>query len=162
MKTLLLILGLGLSAVTDAQTNNAKALVDSQDYVFKAWQAMPMRGRVRNLTYDYDLKVSKQAIVSYLPYYGEAYVAPIDPTKNGLEFTSKDYTYTVTPGKKEGWTVMIKPKDYPEVQQMILNISSAGYASLQVISTNRQAISFSGAIVPSSTTSKKKPSKDEK
>ena len=149
------MLGLGLSAVAGAQTKNAKALVDSQDYVFKAWTALPMSGMVRNLTYDYDLKITKKAIASYLPYYGEAYVAPMDPSKGGLEFTSKNFSYTVTPGKKDGWTVMIKPNDYPDVQQMILNISSAGYASLQVISTNRQAISFNGAIQPTSTPKKR-------
>lgn len=148
MKSLLLLLGVCLSAVAGAQSQaDIKALVDSQNYVFKAQTAMPLSGRVRNLTSDYDLKVTKGSVESYLPYFGQAYVAPIDPSKGGLEFTSKDFSYAVTPGKKEGWTVTIKPKDYKDVQQMILSISSAGYATLQVIPTNRQTISFNGVIV---------------
>ena len=147
MKNLLLFLCAGMVVVARAQSPDTKKLVESQNFVFKAQTAMPLSGRVRNLTSDYDLKISKEAVVSYLPYYGQAYVAPMDPSKNGLDFTSKDFNYTVTTGKKEGWTVTIKPKDYKDVQQMTLTISSAGYATLQVISTNRQAISFNGIIV---------------
>jgi len=123
-----------------------KSLVDSQNYVFIAQSAMPMSGRVRQLTPDYDLKVTKSSIVSYLPYFGRAYTAPIDPTQGGIQFTSKDFEYTAHPRAKGGWDVLIKPKDYRDVQQMSLSISSTGYATLQVTSTNRQPISFNGII----------------
>jgi len=123
-----------------------KNLVDSQTYVFVAQTALPMSGRTRQLTTDYDLRVTKSSIVSYLPYFGRAYQAPIDPTKGGLQFTSKDFEYTATPGKKGGWSIQIKPKDYRDVQQMTLSISDNGYGTLQVISTNRQPISFNGYI----------------
>ena len=146
MKSLLLIVALGLGVAARAQSKDTKALVESQNFVFKAQTALPMGGRSRNLTGDYDLKVSKDAVVSYLPYFGRAYVAPIDPSKGGIEFTSKDFSYISVPGKKDGWTVTIKPRDYKDVQQLILSISSEGYASLQVVSTSRQAISFNGVI----------------
>src|SRR5258707_9279971 len=64
-----------------AKTAAIKNLVDSQNYVFVAQSAMPMSGNVRQLTPDYDLKVSKSSIISYLPDSGRAYTAPIDPTK---------------------------------------------------------------------------------
>jgi len=124
-----------------------KTMVESQNYVFKPQSASPMGGRVRQLTSDYDLKVTKESIISYLPYFGRAYSVPIDPTKGGIQFTSKNFDYTLTPGKKDGWNVLIKPKDYSDVQQMTLNISSTGYASLQMTSTNRQPISFNGTVV---------------
>ena len=123
-----------------------KNLVDSQNYVFIPQSAMPMAGRVRQLTPDFDLKVTKNSIVSYLPYFGRAYTPPIDPTKGGIQFTSKDFEYTATPKSKGGWDVLIKPKDYRDVQQMNLSISSTGYATLQVTSTSRQPISFNGYI----------------
>ena len=123
-----------------------KSLVDSQSYVFVAQSALPLSGRVRQLTSDYDLRVSKSSITSYLPYFGRAYQAPIDPTQGGIQFTSKDFEYTATQGKKGGWDVRIKPKDYKDVQQMNLNISASGYGTLQVLSTNRQPISFNGYI----------------
>ncbi|HXB07900.1 MAG TPA: DUF4251 domain-containing protein [Puia sp.] len=146
MKSLLLIVGLGLGILARAQSKDTKSLVESQNFVFKAQTAIPQSGRSRNLTSDYDLKVSKDVVVSYLPYYGQAYEAPIDPSKGGLDFSTKDFSYASVPGKKDGWTVTIKPRDYKDVQQLVLRISSEGYASLQVISTNRQAISFNGVI----------------
>jgi hypothetical protein len=130
-----------------SKTAAMKNLVESGVYVFTAQSVMPMSGRVRQLTTDnYTLKISKEKITSDLPYFGQAYTAPMDPTKTGIQFTSKNFDYTVTPRKKGGWDVLIKPKDYKDVQQMTLSISSAGYASLQVISNSRQAISFNGII----------------
>jgi hypothetical protein len=147
MKSFVLLLSMGLGIVAHAQSKSVKELVEAQGYVFKAQTALPMSGRTRNLTTDYDVQVSKTSVVSYLPYFGRAYVAPIDATKSALDFTSKDFEYASTPGKKDGWTVTIKPKDYTEVRQMTITISSDGYATLQVISTNRQAISFNGIVV---------------
>ncbi len=121
-------------------------LVESQSYVFKAQTALPLSGRSRHLTSDYDLRVSKASIISYLPYFGRAYAPPIDPTQGGIQFTSKAFDYKMTPGKKGGWTVVIKPSDIRDVQRMTLSISSAGYTTLQVTSMNRQAISFNGVI----------------
>ena len=129
-----------------AKTAAIKNMIDSQSYVFKAQSATPMSGRNRQLTSDYDLKVTKDKLVSYLPYFGRAYSAPIDPSQGGIQFTSKDFDYTTTPRKKGGWDIQIKPKDYRDVQQMSLTISEDGYASLQVTSINRQPISFSGYI----------------
>ncbi|HVU56865.1 MAG TPA: DUF4251 domain-containing protein [Puia sp.] len=152
MKLFTLLLSLLVTCTTHAQDNDTaktaaiKALVDSQNYVFVAQSALPMSGRVRQLTSDYDLRVTKSSIVSYLPYFGRAYTAPIDPTKGGIQFTSKDFEYTAKPRDKGGWDVSIKPKDYRDVQQMSLSISSTGYATLQVTSTSRQPISFNGII----------------
>lgn len=132
-----------------------KALIDSQNYVFKAQSAIPMSGATRQLNYDYDLKVSKDTINSYLPYYGRAYTAPMDPTQGGIHFISKDFEYTVTPGKKQGWDIVIKPKDVQDVQMMSLSVSSDGYATLQVTSTSKQPITFNGIITERKTKKKK-------
>jgi hypothetical protein len=122
------------------------AMVDSQTYVFKAQSATPLSGRLKQLTSEYDLTVTPTVVVSDLPYFGRAYTSPIDPSQGGIQFTSKNFEYTKTPRKKGGWDVLIKPKDVSDVQQMILTIFENGYGTLQVISTNRQQISFSGNI----------------
>jgi hypothetical protein len=124
-----------------------KNLIDSQNYVFQAQTATSLGGRVRQLTADYDLTVGKESIESYLPYYGRAYSAPIDPRQGGIQFTSKDFTYSAVPGKKGGWSVQIKPRDAGDVQQLSLNVSDDGYAMLQVINTSKQPISFYGVVV---------------
>jgi hypothetical protein len=154
----LFILAAGSLSMASAQTENSKTdkaaakkalikeWVESQNYVFQAQIAMPSGGRSRQLTTDYDLTVTQGSVISYLPYFGRAYSAPIDPSQGGIQFTSKDFVYTAAPGKKGGWDIVIKPKDASGVQQLSLNISDQGYANLQVISTNRQPISFSGIV----------------
>jgi hypothetical protein len=122
------------------------SLVDSQHYVFIAQSASPMTGRTRQLTSDYSLKVSTDVIISDLPYYGRAYSAPVDPSQLGIQFTSKAFSYTKSSRKKGGWDIVIKLKDSHDVQQMLLTIFENGHASLQVLSNNRQAITFNGSI----------------
>lgn len=122
-----------------------KDLVAAQNYVFKAQSAQPLGGGNRQLTTDYDLRITKEKITSYLPFFGRAFSAPL-PSQGGINFTSTSFDYTLTDRRKGGWSVLIKPKDAPEVQQLSLTISEDGYASLQVISTNRSAISYSGYI----------------
>jgi len=121
-------------------------MVDSQYYVFIAQSAMPMSGQTRQLTSEYTLLVSRTVIESYLPYYGRAYAAPVDPGEGGIKFTSKDFDYTTTSMKNGRWSILIKPKDYRDVQQLTLSISEDGYASLQVTCTSKQPISFNGII----------------
>jgi len=129
-----------------SKESNVKNMVDAGNYVFVAQTALPVRGGMRQLTSYYDLKVSKDTIVSALPYFGRAYTAPIDPTEGGINFTSTNFNYTTTERKKGGWDILIKPKDGKDVQQLFLTISETGYAVLQATSNNRQAISFNGYI----------------
>ena len=123
-----------------------KNMVESQQYIFKAQFVSPMTGQQRALTSDYDLTVSKSAVTSYLPFFGRAYSAPIDPSQGGIKFTSTKFQYIKEDSKKDGWDITIIPKDASDVQKLYLHISSNGYATLQVTSTNRQAISFDGRI----------------
>lgn len=145
------------SAQTRAQKKEAKqaeikAMVDAQNYVFKANYALPMRGGSRALTSDYDLVVSKDTIISFLPYFGRAYIAPtVNPTDGGIKINTTKFSYVATIKKNNLWTITIKPKDknitdWRDVQSMILSISPDGYGSLQVVSTNRDPISFNGYI----------------
>jgi hypothetical protein len=132
-----------------AQRTQIKDLVDSQHYVFNAQIAMPISGRTFQLTGDYyDLEIGKTTILSYLPYYGRAYSAPLDPARAGIQFTSKNFDYTATAKKNGGWDVLIKPKDVQDDWQLSLNITTDGYATLQANGGNRQPISFTGTIGP--------------
>ncbi|MDQ3843821.1 MAG: DUF4251 domain-containing protein [Bacteroidota bacterium] len=123
-----------------------KAMVEARDYVFKAQIALPMGGSTVQLTSDFDMRVTKNEIVTYLPYYGRAYSAPINPGEGGIRFTSTNFDYKVQEKKKRGWTIIIQPKDARDVRQLTLSISRSGYANLQVNSNNRQPISFTGYI----------------
>jgi len=131
------------------KTAGITTLVANQDYTFKPQTVTPLSGRLRQLTSEYSLQVSKDAIVSQLPYFGRAYSAPINTSDAGIQFTSKDFEYSLTEKKKGRWDAAIKFRDAKDVQQMQLTIFSNGTASLQVTSNNRQSISFNGYITAS-------------
>jgi hypothetical protein len=130
------------------QVATITALVESKHYIFKARSVTPMGGRMRQLTSDYGLKVSHDTIISDLPYFGRAYSTTMNSSDAGIQFTSKDFEYVVTPKKKgNGWDINIKFKDTKDVKQMQLSIFDNGSSSLQVISNSRQSISFDGDII---------------
>jgi hypothetical protein len=148
--TLLIVLfsnGLYAQKKDDLKKQVIERVVTSRNYIFKAENVMPT-GAVpnRQLSFGYDLRVSPDTIVSYLPYFGRAYTAPMDPTKGGIQFTSVKFEYKETKRKKGGWDIVIKPQDTQDASQMVLTVSETGFASLQVIGNNRQPISFSGYV----------------
>lgn len=120
--------------------------IESANYTFVPQTALPMSGKSISLDYSYSLKVSKDTINSYLPYFGRAYTAPISPTDGGIKFTSKDFDYSVTKNKKGMWDVSITTKDTPRKYSLSLSIGDTGYATLVVNENNRQPISFYGKI----------------
>jgi hypothetical protein len=134
-----------------AKAEAVKKMVDESNYVFVANSASPLGGGLRQLTSEYDLKITKDTITAWLPYFGVAHIAPIDPTEGGIKFTTTNFEYTTTRVKNGNWRILIKPRDknigdMRDVQQMWLTISENGYASLQVISTNRDPIMFDGEL----------------
>jgi hypothetical protein len=156
---LLFFLSAGLGAVhaqsdpVDKKTFKIELgnLLESRNYTFVALSIMPMAGGgTHQLTAgDYSLVVTKGPIISQLPYFGTGYSAPADPTKAGIQFTSTDFDYTESARKRGGWEVLIKLKDNKDIQRLSLDISDNGYATLHVVSTEKQPISYYGAITVS-------------
>ncbi len=130
----------------NAQKISYKNMIDSQHFVFEAQSVNPLRGRFRNLTSLYEVRVNKDSLISYLPFFGRAYNPQYNPTGSALDFTSTNFSYTVTPYKKNGWNVIIKPKDKNDIEQYFFTIYDNGTASLNVTSYSRDAISFNGYI----------------
>jgi|SRR5689334_15715599 len=124
-----------------------KAMVESKNFVFVADYVNPQSMRSRSLTTsDYDLTIKPGEVISYLPYFGRAYSAPING-EGGIKFTSKDFEYKLVKAKAHSWDISIKPRD-ADVQEMYLTVFDNGTASLNVNSNNRQSISYRGYIVP--------------
>lgn len=152
---LLLIVSAG-SGVSNAQTKTSKKAaklaevknrVESRHYTFLADYALPLRGGARQLTSEYDLRITPDSVISFLPYFGQAYLdVPYSPTDGGVKFTSTRFEYKVDERKKGGWEVTISPKDAKGIQRLILDISVDGYASLSVTSTNKDFISYNGSL----------------
>ena len=125
---------------------DVKNMVESGQYIFVAQYAFPMSGRTVTLTSEYDLTVSKDTIIAYLPYYGKAYQAPIDPSEGGIKFTSVKFDYRTIKSKKDGWDISMTAKDQSDNSQLSLHISTNGRATLQVSDIFRQPITFTGYI----------------
>lgn len=132
-----------------AKEQAVKQKIDSVNYTFKANYIVPMRGSGRTLaTNDYDLRVKKDSVIAYLPYFGRVYMkAPISSTDGGLKFTSTKFDYKTTPKKKGGWQVTILIKDTDKANRITLDISPNGSATLITTGNFRDAISFYGDIV---------------
>nr|WP_294794752.1 DUF4251 domain-containing protein [uncultured Mucilaginibacter sp.] len=142
-----------------------KRIVDSKNYVFKANFAQPMSGSSIPtsslsmgasgasipLTSTYDLTLSNDTLTAYLPYYGVAYTAPLNPQEGGVKFTTTKFDYTVTEKKNGNIQILFKPLNLQprapsDVVRMQLTVSESGYANLQLTLLNRQPISFSGTL----------------
>lgn len=129
------------------KTLQIKEKVETPDFTFNATDVYPMRFRPVHLTSSYDLKVSKDTVQAYLPYFGRAYVAPMDPSEGGIKFTSTDFEYSVVEGKRRGtWKVTIKTHDTNRSMSLYLDVWDNGSAQLIVSDPDRQNISFHGDI----------------
>ncbi|SFV32769.1 protein of unknown function [Thermoflavifilum thermophilum] len=120
--------------------------VQDRKFVFYARTALPLQGRMINLTdLSYTLKVMPDSLYASLPYFGEAYVAPANPAEGGIHIRSGKYRYQLN-RKKSGWHLTLFPTGSGDVYRMDLDISTEGYASLYIIPNQREAISYSGII----------------
>lgn len=123
-----------------------KALVESKMFVFDARNANPMRGRSMTLTSEYDVRITKDSIYSYLPYFGVAYSASYGGSDSPMIFDKPFETCTLEKTKK-GYTVEVDVKNGNDKLDFSFYISENGTTTLSVSSTNRQAITYYGDIV---------------
>ncbi len=156
-----LLIGLG-SLNAQESGDKLKALLDKQEYVFVATSVFPQGdaatqrilnrlsqgggNQLTQLSAGYDVKVSKTTVESFLPYFGRAFSAPMNPNEGGIKFKSEDFEYSRKQKKKKGWDIVIKPKDVSDINYLNLSVSESGYANLLVVSNQKSQISFYGYI----------------
>ncbi len=156
---LLAFITLHVNAQTDKATT--QRIVEAKNFIFVATSALPMNsteinnvlskmpganggGNISLTGSNYDVRITPDSVIAYLPYYGRSFSAPMDRDDVGFKFTSTKFTYENEKGKKGSWQITVNPKDTKEGVRMSLSISSSGYASLVVISNNKQSISYNG------------------
>lgn len=138
--------------VQTAAEKEAKALeirnaVEAFDFKFNATYAYPTGYRSIYLSPYYDVVVSPDTVDVYLPFYGRAYRAPMNPDEGGYRFTSTDFEYKILPGKKAGnHLVEIKINDQRRDLQFYIDVWENGSARLEVLDVDRQSISFAGEV----------------
>jgi hypothetical protein len=135
------------AAEKEERAAGIRRAVEVPDFIFEATYAYPTGYRSIYLSPYYDVKVSPDTVKAYLPYYGRAYRAPMDPRQGGFHFTSTDFTYQFSPGKREGnWICEVDIHDLDRPVTFRFDIWENGTARLDVSDTDRQLISFQGDI----------------
>ncbi|RWU06397.1 DUF4251 domain-containing protein [Pedobacter chitinilyticus] len=151
----------GLNAVAQTDKATTAKIVEAKTYTFVARSVTPlntqdisnvmskmpgaMQGGVINLTETYyEVKVTPDSVVAFLPYYGRSFSAPINQNDGGVKFTSKKFEYKSTKGKKHGWDTLIETKDARESYRLAFNISDNGYVTLSLNSNNKQSVTYQG------------------
>ena len=163
LNAILLIVTLFMVACTAqktavSSTENYGEIIGQQQYTFQAQNVTPTEdsrynprlmfpngSNLYNLSYGYNVRVTRDSVIAYLPFFGRAYTAPLDPSKGGIEFTSTNFDYKQTMRKKN-YQITINPKDVRDIRSVNITISPDGYAYLQVLSQNRTPISYNGII----------------
>jgi hypothetical protein len=135
----------------DLRISMVDSLIKNNDFKFVAQQANPLRGglisqRLTQLDGSYYLKISKDSINCYLPYFGVAQTAPYGSTDNGIQFISTVFTYDKASKEKGSYQITIIPKNTEKANRLFLSISESGMATLNVNSNYRDPISFTGNI----------------
>jgi hypothetical protein len=154
---------------TKAERNAMKAadvkkLLDSKTFTFHARYANPLGGGVTSLngqlinispqgtghiylTTDYDVRVRPDSVIAFLPYFGRTTFAPsLNSDDAGVKFTSTKFEYDAKKGKRGNTVIIINPSDAKYNRKMILDVNENGTATLQMIITNRNSISYDGYI----------------
>jgi hypothetical protein len=124
-----------------------KNILNEKNFVFRPTHAMPMGGGTIYLNYSFDVKIKGDTIDSYLPFYGRAYHVDYGGRNSAFDFTEPAEEYKMEKDE-DGYVVDFEVKKGMDHISFSFKISELGYATLNVISTNRQAISFYGRIEP--------------
>jgi len=129
-----------------AKEAKVKKTVETERYRLILDQARPMRGNMIPLTSEYTLTIAQDSAISYLPYFGRAYSAPIG-SEGGIKFSEpvleKKTTFNA---KNKSFTVSFKVRAKEDTYRFFVSIWLNGTTTVSVTSNNRQAIDFSGTI----------------
>lgn len=97
------------------------------------------------LTSTYYVKLKDDSVRSELPYFGRAYRADIShPGRSPLSFVSAVQNVTVKQGRKKDYVIYLKLRNGSEWFDYYLNVFPNGKSTLNVSSSDRESISFTG------------------
>ena len=120
----------------------AKMLAERR-YTVDVSMMYPKSGRAQNVTSNYSLEVRGDSLVSYLPYFGRGYSLPIGGGK-GLNFSAPIKNYHSEKGKKGRTRVEIQVDNTEDFLTYSLDIFPNGSTTIDVVSREREPITFSG------------------
>ena len=133
---------------SDVSKETITEAINKNEWVFTANYVMPQTGTSRSVNGTNTVTYSANKFIVYLPYFGRAYTGIIGSTQGPLDFQTSDFDLSKDQKKEGQWTLVLKPKDYREVQTMTFTFFDNGSANVAVSLTNRSPISFTGTVAP--------------
>ncbi len=153
----LLIVACCLAACATTQTKQQRAeaaqeaarrmsdSIDNRTFTIEFTHVVPQRFTPRFLTTVYAVRVHGDTIVSYLPFFGRSHRADMyNRDRSPLDFVGTIKNYRVEQAKKDRIRIEIETRRDMEVLVYHLELYGNGNAALNVVSTDRDPIAFSG------------------
>ena len=132
-------------AARQTETANAvRAALADRHYRLTITQAYPRRGGSVNVSRDFFLEVKGDTLVSYLPFFGQAYRSSLSGADKGLNFTEQIRSYEVVQQKDGVSRIRLRVRNEEDSYVYLLDLSDTGRASIRVLPTERDDISFDG------------------
>jgi Domain of unknown function (DUF4251) len=129
------------------EQNPYEQILKEQDFIFTAQAYATASSEKKQMTDPYSFKVSLDSIVGVLPYYGQSYTAQINLTDGSIKFNILKYKYELIEKKKGKYQVSIKPEDKnTTIQSFYLTIFNDGTGRVDMLSRNREPMTFYGSI----------------
>ncbi|MEN8157232.1 MAG: DUF4251 domain-containing protein [Bacteroidota bacterium] len=136
------------SSKKDEEYRKVIALIEDGSYEFVVQSVNPTGGRTIHPGSNYTMTAVEGRFNTLLPYFGRAYQASYGGN-GGIEFDGEPENLEITRNEKRRTiTVKFEIRGDNERYSVILSAGYKGYASLNIISTRRQAISYNGTIGP--------------
>ena len=120
----------------------AQALAE-RHYKVSVNMMFPRRGKPQNISPDFSLEVKGDTLVSYLPYFGQAYNVPYGGGK-GLNFSAPISSYQEFQKKSDRRSIEIGLTNEEDTYVYMIDVFDNGSASVHVTARQRESISYSG------------------
>ena len=101
----------------------------------------------KTISSDFYLELRGDTLRSYLPYWGQAYQAPLGSTSIGLNFEAPILRYSQTRPKPNKTQMEVDVKTLEDTYHYLIDLYDTGKAYIRVSSMNRDPISFDGKMV---------------
>ncbi len=129
------------------EQNAYEQILKEQDFTFTAQAYATASSEKKQMTDPYSFKVSLDSVVGVLPYYGQSYTAQINLTDGSINFSILKYKYEFMEKKKGKYQVVIKAEDKnTTIQSFYMTIFTDGTGQVDVLSRNREPMTFYGSI----------------
>ena len=132
---------------SSAQKQELESKIIAKNYSIVIDKASPIRMPQIHLSSEYSFKIHGDSATTYLPYYGNASVAPFDANELAVSFSNIITNYSQKRNKKnDGWEMKFSVKSNIKLYQVFLSVYDNGRSNITISSYDRDSISYLGEV----------------